>query len=157
MQAGIYFHIPFCKQACHYCDFHFVTSLKQKESMLEAFLSELNLQKSADFLPEQASIGTVYFGGGTPSLLEGSDLARLLDRAHRLFDLSQVGEITLEANPDDLTSDKLKAFRDAGINRFSMGVQSFFDEDLRWMNRAHRGQEAESAVKRAQDVGFENI
>src|SRR5690606_15632569 len=150
--AGIYFHIPFCKQACQYCDFHFVTSLKYRSEMLAAMGKELHLQCNAGFLPKQVQIGSIYFGGGTPSLLAGEEIAGLIDHAATNFDLSQVREITLEANPDDLTGTKLDELRRAGINRLSIGVQSFFDEDLQWMNRAHRAREAESAIRCAQDA-----
>ena len=125
--------------------------------MVGAMEKELRLQKEAGFLPNNARVGSVYFGGGTPSLLGGTEVGRLIDRAGTYFELSEVKEITLEANPDDLTADKLRELRYSGINRFSIGVQSFFDEDLHWMNRAHRAQEAESAIKRAQDAGFPNL
>lgn len=157
MRAGIYFHIPFCKQACHYCDFHFVTSQKNRPALLTAMKKELQLQKANGFLPAGMPIGSLYFGGGTPSLLSGEEIQRLIDQADQFFDLTEVEEITLEANPDDLSAEKLQAFRHAGINRFSIGVQSFFDEDLQWMNRAHRADEAVAAIQRAQDAGFSNL
>lgn len=125
--------------------------------MLAAMGKELRLQRNAGFLPTQVQIGSIYFGGGTPSLLAGEEIAGLMDHAATNFDLSQVREITLEANPDDLTGTKLDELRRAGINRLSIGVQSFFDEDLQWMNRAHRAREAESAIRCAQDAGFSNI
>ncbi|HLW49720.1 MAG TPA: radical SAM family heme chaperone HemW [Sphingobacteriaceae bacterium] len=157
MKAGIYFHIPFCKQACHYCDFHFVTSLKYKKDMLRAMEKELHYRWETGFFPEKTSIESIYFGGGTPSLLEPGEVVRLLERCSKWFDTSSLGEVTLEANPDDLTWEKIVGLRDAGVNRLSIGVQSFFDEDLRWMNRAHRAEEAEAAIRLAQENGIENI
>lgn len=152
--AGIYIHIPFCKQACHYCDFHFSTSLKYKDEMLQSIIKEIGLQQN--YLGSQ-TIETVYFGGGTPSLLTGDEVSRIIGAIQTQYDLSKTPEVTLEANPDDLNLQKLREFRNTSINRFSIGVQSFFDEDLKWMNRAHQANEAESAIKRAQDFGFENI
>ena len=152
--AGIYIHIPFCKQACHYCDFHFSTSLKYKGELLEALVKEIGLQKN--YLNGQP-VETIYFGGGTPSLLSADELNYLLNVIINSHRVSAVAEITLEANPDDLDRSKIAAYRQTDINRFSIGVQSFFDEDLQWMNRVHRGAEAEAAVKRVQDAGFENI
>jgi oxygen-independent coproporphyrinogen-3 oxidase len=152
--AGIYLHIPFCKQACHYCDFHFSTSLKYKDDMLKALVKEIQLQKN--YLRGQ-SINTIYFGGGTPSLLDAGNINLLLDTITGLHPVAADAEITLEANPDDLDRLRLQALRQTSVNRFSIGIQSFFDEDLQWMNRVHRSQEAEASVKRAQDSGFENI
>jgi oxygen-independent coproporphyrinogen III oxidase len=152
--AGIYIHIPFCKQACHYCDFHFSTSVKYKDEMILAIIKELDIQK--EYLANQ-TVETIYFGGGTPSLLSGDEVSVIIEAIQIRFKLSDFPEITLEANPDDLDLQKLRAFKNTLINRFSIGVQSFFDEDLKWMNRAHQANEAESAIKRAQDFGFENI
>jgi oxygen-independent coproporphyrinogen III oxidase len=152
--AGIYLHIPFCKKACYYCDFHFSTSLKYKTEMLESMHRELELQKN--YLPQE-SVETIYFGGGTPSVLDAEEIQRLVEKIGSLYSVSSSPEITLEANPDDLDNAKVKALRQTQINRFSIGIQSFFEEDLRWMNRAHTAEEAESAVKRVQDAGFENI
>lgn len=152
--AGIYLHIPFCKQACHYCDFHFSTSLKYKDDLLQALVKELHLQK--DYLQGQ-TIETVYFGGGTPSILATEDINLLLDTITQLHTVAANAEITLEANPDDLDKTKIQELRQTPVNRFSIGIQSFFDEDLQWMNRVHRAQEAEASIKRTQDAGFENI
>lgn len=152
--AGIYIHIPFCKQACHYCDFHFSTSLKYKDEMLAAILKELKIRKS--YLQNQI-IETIYFGGGTPSLLSAQEISRFIEVIDANFELNSNPEITLEANPDDLNLQQLRNLRSTAINRLSIGVQSFFDEDLKWMNRAHQAQEAESSIKRAQDLGLENI
>ena len=152
--AGIYIHIPFCKQACHYCDFHFSTSFQYKNDLLSAIAKEIKLQK--DYLSNE-NIETIYFGGGTPSLLSGDEVSVLMEEIQRNFKVITNPEITLEANPDDLNLQKLKEFRNTEINRFSIGVQSFFDEDLKWMNRAHAAVEADNAIKRAQDFGFENL
>jgi oxygen-independent coproporphyrinogen-3 oxidase len=122
--------------------------------MLHALLQEIKLQKS--YLDNE-TIETIYFGGGTPSVLEGDEISRIINTITELHTVSSTAEITLEANPDDLKADKLKALRHAAVNRFSIGIQSFYDEDLVWMNRVHRAQDAEASVKRAQDAGFENI
>jgi oxygen-independent coproporphyrinogen III oxidase len=152
--AGVYFHIPFCKQACHYCDFHFSTSFKHKDEMLQAMLQEIRLQ--ANYL-EKESIETLYFGGGTPSLLEADDIKALIDEVAKLHTISDKAEITLEANPDDLNVKKVNELRNTPINRFSIGIQSFHEEDLKWMNRVHTASEADASIKRVQDAGFENI
>lgn len=152
--AGIYIHIPFCKQACYYCDFHFSTSLTYKNELLQALMKEIVLQKN--FLAGE-NIETIYFGGGTPSLLNGDEINAIIGTITSKYTVSPDAEITLEANPDDLGIEKLKALRQTPVNRFSIGIQSFFDDDLAWMNRVHRASEAETSVKRAQDTGFENI
>jgi len=152
--AGIYIHIPFCKQACHYCDFHFSTSLKYKGELLQALVKEIRLQK---IYLDGETIGTIYFGGGTPSLLTGAEINLLINTITDLHTVASDAEITLEANPDDLDKNKVKALTQTPVNRLSIGLQSFFDDDLQWMNRAHRSAEAEASVKRAQDGGFENI
>ena len=152
--AGIYIHIPFCKQACHYCDFHFSTSQKYRPEIVQALAKEIELQK--DYL-NGAPIETIYFGGGTPSLLNGDEINILLNTIARHHQITTNAEITLEANPDDLSHEKVQGLRQTAINRFSIGIQSFFDEDLIWMNRANRSGEAETSVKRVQDAGFENI
>ncbi len=156
--AGIYIHIPFCKQACHYCDFHFSTSLKNKDDFLKALKREIELQKNY-FLKTNAEqeISTVYFGGGTPSLLSQTEVMHIFDTLNKYFIIRPDAEITLEANPDDLTVKKTKELKQTPINRFSIGIQSFYDEDLKLMNRAHSSQEALTAVKASQDSGFENI
>lgn len=152
--AGIYLHIPFCKQACYYCDFHFSTSLQYKTEMLEAMKHEISSQKS--YLDKER-IDTIYFGGGTPSLLQSEEINYLLDELFRNHEVENNAEITLEANPDDLNPARIKQLRQTPVNRLSIGIQSFFDDDLKWMNRAHRSIEAENAVKRAQDAGLDNI
>lgn len=151
--AGIYLHIPFCKQACHYCNFHFVTSLRQKDELIQALVTEIALQK--DYL-EGETVETIYFGGGTPSLLTISELQLLLETIRSNFFVMPTAEITLEANPDDISNEKLFEWKEAGINRLSIGVQSFFDEDLQWMNRAHNAQQAKSNLQLATQY-FNNI
>lgn len=152
--AGIYIHIPFCKQACHYCDFHFSTSFKYKNELIAALIKEIKLQKS--YLDGE-SIQTIYFGGGTPSVLSEKEIGSIINTITDLHSVASGAEITLEANPDDLSKEKLRSLVQTPVNRFSIGLQSFFDEDLQWMNRVHRANEAEASVKRAQDSGFENI
>jgi len=137
--AGIYIHIPFCRQACHYCNFHFSTSLRYKNELIEALLKEIELQR--DYLNGEP-VDSIYFGGGTPSLLDISDLRFLIEKIKETFPVSIDAEITLEANPDDIDVEKLIGWKKTGINRLSIGVQSFFEEDLLWMNRAHNSQQA---------------
>ncbi|HEY8780851.1 MAG TPA: radical SAM family heme chaperone HemW [Mucilaginibacter sp.] len=152
--AGIYIHVPFCKQACHYCDFHFITSLKYKNELLQSLRKDISLQKN--YLAGE-TVETIYFGGGTPSLLNADDINLLIGTIAGLHAVSAEAEITLEANPDDLNKEKLQSLRQTDVNRLSIGIQSFFDDDLQWMNRVHRGKEAEVSVKRAQDIGLENL
>ena len=155
----LYVHIPFCKQACHYCDFHFSTSLKQKPALVNALCREIELQK--DYLPNR-HLETIYLGGGTPSLLTEAELNQLFETIHRYYTVSPDAEITLEANPDDLignSSDQigpLHLFR-RYVNRLSIGIQSFHEPNLRFMNRAHSATEAENCVRLAQDAGFDNL
>ena len=137
--AGIYIHIPFCKQACHYCNFHFSTSLRYKNELIAALLKEIELRR--DYFANE-TIETVYFGGGTPSLCTIDEITRILERVSTNFQVIAEAEITLEANPDDITELKLTEWQKAGVNRLSIGIQSFFDDDLRWMNRAHTAQQA---------------
>lgn len=153
--AGIYLHIPFCKKACHYCDFHFSTSLKLKDDLLAAMRLEIESRK--DFFDKSEIIETVYFGGGSPSILSESELNSLLESIRTGFKIEPDAEITLEANPDDLSMNKLTAMKAAGINRLSIGIQSFRDEDLQLMNRAHNREMAIKSIENARDVGFENL
>jgi len=152
--AGIYIHIPFCKQACYYCDFHFSTSLKKKKPLINALIKELELRK--DELYPSTTIETIYFGGGTPSLLDQNEIDNVIATVERHYKVIQDPEITLEANPDDLTLERLKELSKSKINRLSIGVQSFFQHDLKLMNRAHSANEAKSAIKNAKTY-FENI
>ena len=151
--AGIYLHIPFCKKACHYCNFHFSTSLKLKNDFLKALLNETDLR--IRYLKGEA-ISTIYFGGGTPSLLNQEETKNILDNIRERFNVMPHAEITLEANPDDISEEKLIAWKNAGVNRLSIGVQSFFEEDLQWMNRAHTAAQSISNLLLAKKY-FENI
>jgi oxygen-independent coproporphyrinogen-3 oxidase len=150
--AGIYIHIPFCKQACHYCDFHFSTSTKKKNELLAAICSEIELRKSEISVP----IKTIYFGGGTPSLLNKEEIDLLIGEVYKNFEVEENIEVTLEANPDDLTKGKLYQLSKTKINRLSIGVQSFFEEDLTLMNRAHNALEAKECLTMATQY-FDNI
>ncbi|MFH1005181.1 MAG: radical SAM family heme chaperone HemW [Bacteroidota bacterium] len=152
--AGIYIHIPFCKQSCHYCDFYFSTSLKNKNLFLDALKKEIYMRK--DYLITK-NIDTIYFGGGTPSLLSREDILCIFAELEKYFSISSDAEITLEANPDDLSRKKLREFYSTFINRLSIGIQSFSDEDLKFLNRVHNSYEALTSVKQAQDIGFSNI
>ncbi len=152
--SGIYIHIPFCKQQCNYCDFHFSTSLKTKEDLLNALIREMKIQSS--FLTG-TKIRTIYFGGGTPSLLSQDEIKALFNALNQNFMLDNVEEITMEANPDDLTEQKVKELKNTPVNRFSIGVQSFQAKDLEYMNRAHDVHQAHDSIKRVQDAGWENI
>lgn len=150
--AGIYVHIPFCKQACHYCDFHFSTSLKKKKDLVNLLCKEIELRKEE----LEGPLETIYFGGGTPSLLTASELHRIFKTISEHFELSNDAEITLEANPDDLSIEKLKELQHTPVNRLSIGIQSFFEKDLKMMNRAHSEKEAYQSVRDAKQF-FENI
>ena len=152
--AGIYLHIPFCKQACNYCDFHFSTSMKMKVDFVKAIIQEIELRK--DVFANKL-ISSIYFGGGTPSLLSKEELDMIFEKLYKSFTIDADAEITLEANPEDLNFDKILQLKDTPINRLSIGVQSFRDEDLKYMNRAHTAIEALNSIKVAQDVGFQNI
>ena len=152
--SGLYVHIPYCRKACHYCDFHFSTILKNKDEMFEALLREIWLRKEE--YPEN-HLETIYFGGGTPSLLSGLEISPLIETVKENFDLAEKAEITLEANPDDLTKSKLQELFAAGINRLSIGCQSFDDEVLKKLNRTHNSAQIYSAVENARNVGFNNI
>jgi len=151
--SGIYIHIPFCKQACHYCDFHFSTSMKKKDEMVLALAKEMRLRKS-EF--ENETVETIYFGGGTPSVLSISELRFLIDAVYENFNVAENPEITLEANPDDLSEDQIIEFSKNRINRLSIGIQSFFEEDLKMMNRAHNAEEAKKSLEIATRY-FNNI
>jgi oxygen-independent coproporphyrinogen-3 oxidase len=152
--AGLYLHIPFCRKACNYCNFHFSTSLNQKDLLLEALLVELRLRKP--YLQGQV-LNSVYFGGGTPSLLSAQELNRIWEAIVADYALAEDLEITLEANPDDLTAEYLQALRQTPVNRLSIGIQSFFEEDLQWMNRAHDQTQARRCIPLAQDFGFSQL
>ncbi|MFT3749244.1 MAG: radical SAM family heme chaperone HemW [Agriterribacter sp.] len=152
--AGIYIHIPFCKQACLYCNFHFSTTLKHKNGLIDALLKEIAM--TASFAAGE-TIETIYFGGGTPSVLSADELKRLFSLLHSEFTIADNAEITLEANPDDITLQNLALWKQNNINRLSIGIQSFFEEDLKWMNRAHNAEQALQCIAEAQQGGFNNL
>ena len=151
--SGIYIHIPFCKQACHYCDFHFSTSMKKKDDMVLAIAKEMAMRKN-EF--QDDIISTVYFGGGTPSVLTTKEIKFLIDSIYENYKVSENLEITLEANPDDLSENQIIELSNNQINRLSIGIQSFFEDDLRMMNRAHNSAEAKNCLEIATQY-FDNI
>jgi len=152
--AGIYIHIPFCRKACNYCDFHFSTQLKVKDEMVRAILGELEMRK--DYLGDK-EIETIYFGGGTPSLLSQTNLEDIFTGIYKNFRVSNMPEITLEANPDDLNKESIRKFKNTPINRFSIGIQSFFEEDLVWMNRSHNAKQSLQSINELQNSGYPNL
>ena len=152
--SGLYIHIPFCKKACNYCDFHFSTQLLNKSALVDAICDEILIKKN---YTGDKNLSSIYFGGGTPSLLTTPELEKIFNCIHQHFKLETEIEITFEANPDDISEVVLKEWQKFGINRLSIGLQSFNDEELKWMNRAHTASESEASVKLAQDVGFKNI
>src|SRR5688572_9562027 len=152
--AGIYIHIPFCKQACHYCDFHFSTSQESRSELVQSILKEIKIQK--DYLRDEA-IQTIYFGGGTPSVLEAHELSIILESVRSSHRVVDDAEVTLEANPDDLTLLKLNEFSSLGINRLSIGIQSFHSEMLTFLNRVHDANTAIKSFHQAREAGFKNI
>ncbi len=164
---GIYIHIPFCKQACHYCNFHFSTSLAQKGKMVEAIVKEITSSPSLllkengeceiEAKNEKELISTLYFGGGTPSILNSDELKIIFDALHSRFVFADDIEITLEANPDDITDIKLKEWKALGINRLSVGLQSFIEEELIWMNRVHTAEESLMCIDKIKEAGFYNF
>lgn len=158
--SGIYIHIPFCKQACHYCDFHFSTSMKKKEEMVLAIAKEIQMRKSESSLLDGArsdhKIETIYFGGGTPSVLTSEEITFLIAEVYANYSVSENPEITLEANPDDLSEERITELSKSKINRLSIGIQSFFEDDLQMMNRAHNSVEAKKCLEEATKY-FDNI
>ncbi len=151
---GLYIHIPFCKQACVYCDFHFSTNLNNKADLIKAIKAEILL--STPTLANK-KLSSIYFGGGTPSLLNENEIQDIFETIYKTYTVSSSCEITLEANPDDLTNQKLKELSHTPINRLSIGVQSFHEKDLIFMKRAHDSKQAHLAIMNAQDIGFENL
>lgn len=151
---SIYIHIPYCKRVCYYCDFHFSVAMKNKDKLIHSLKQELLMRK--DYLGE-GPLQSVYFGGGTPSVLEIAEVEDILNTISAQYSVSSDAEITFEANPDDLTAEYLTGLRSIGINRLSIGVQSFHDADLTWMNRRHNAEEAERCIKLSQDCGFSNL
>jgi len=152
--AGIYLHIPFCKQACAYCNFHFSTSLRVKDELISSLVNETKMESA--YLQNE-TIDSIYLGGGTPSLLTIEDCSLLLKTIRQYFIVSENAEITIEANPDDVNKEKLREWKQIGINRLSIGVQSFFEDELRWMNRAHNAQHARQCIEWSLQEGFTNL
>lgn len=155
--AGIYLHIPFCRKACHYCNFHFSTSLHRKPELLLALIKEIQDDRQRNFTAGERLIETIYFGGGTPSILDPTEIQHLMDTICQYHNIHGNAEITLEANPDDITPYQLARWKDAGVNRLSIGIQSFRQEDLTWMNRAHNAAQATQCIKDAVAAGISNI
>ena len=158
--AGIYIHIPFCRQACHYCNFHFATTLKQKDAMVAALVKEISTAPS--LLPQdendaETNISTLYFGGGTPSILSIADLKMIFDAVQKRFLFAPGAEITLEANPDDITVEKLSEWQQLGVNRLSVGIQSFAEDELKWMHRAHTAAESLVCIDLIKAAGYTNF
>ena len=148
--AGIYIHVPFCSKACTYCDFHFSTSLKQRGAMLAAMQQELDSRATELTAP----VGTIYFGGGTPSLLDPAEIKAFIDQAQRILTVERGAEVTLESNPDDITEERLNAWKEAGITRISLGTQSFREDRLMWMGRAHNAEQALKSIELIAKAGF---
>jgi len=153
--AGIYVHIPFCKQRCIYCDFYFVTSKRAHDAFVQSLCAEIEHYGSSHGMREP--VETIYVGGGTPSLLTAGSVERVLAKLAEHFDTGDVREVAIEVNPDDVNAMYLRTLRNLGVTRLSIGIQSFFADDLRWMNRAHTAEDAEQAIRLAQDAGFDNL
>lgn len=152
--GGMYLHIPFCKQACHYCNFHFSTSLHYKDDLVDALCGEISIKGRQFNAPK---LKTIYLGGGTPSLLSAVDLQNIFNSIKTNFQVNAEAEITLEANPDDINTDWLDMLQATPINRLSIGLQSFYNEHLTWMNRAHNEAEALQAIELSQERGYNNL
>ena len=151
--AGLYIHIPFCRKACHYCNFHFSTSLQNAQEVLKAIETEIAMRSNE----VEEEIKTIYFGGGTPSLIDVNAIESILNQIGKHFVIHQDAEITLEANPDDINKIKATSWKEIGINRFSLGIQSFEDDYLQWMNRAHNASQCFEAIDIIRETGFENF
>jgi oxygen-independent coproporphyrinogen-3 oxidase len=152
--AGMYIHIPFCRKACTYCDFHFSTNLEKKEQLVNAICKEIETRK--EYLPE-SKLSSIYFGGGTPSTLTIEELKKILGTINYFFEVEKNAEITFEMNPEDADPKYLRELKKAGVNRLSIGLQSFNEEELKWMNRAHSAEQSVACITNAKGAGFENI
>lgn len=159
--SGVYIHIPFCKQACHYCNFHFSTSLKYKDDLIQSLIKEITITPFFIDANTQANtanlVNTIYFGGGTPSILNADDLQLIFEALNKKFIISGNAEITLEANPDDINIEKLGQWKKTGINRLSVGIQSFNEDELKWMNRAHNAADSSRCLEQIPGEGFTNF
>lgn len=154
--AGVYIHIPFCKKKCSYCDFHFSTTFESyRAQMVQALCREIRIRLSHPNAPKE--IFTIYFGGGTPSLLRASELNSIVETLAEFVNIADLDEFTLESNPDDIDIERLALWKNLGINRLSIGIQSFDDGDLLWMNRAHNAEESWNAIVIAKQKGFQNL
>lgn len=151
--SGIYIHIPYCKQACHYCDFHFSTSMKNKKEMIDCIVKEMDIRKG-EF---SKKIDSVYIGGGTPSVMNNLELETIFNGLEKKISIGEIKEITIEINPEDLTSEKLEFYKEIGINRLSIGIQSMNNNILKWMNRSHDKNQIINGLYTVKEVGFENI
>lgn len=152
--SGIYIHIPFCRKACHYCNFHFSTNLSYVDALVNAIGKDIELR--SNFLVDK-NLTSIYFGGGTPSILNEKQIDSILNAIHKDFNINIGAELTFECNPDDINSDYLLMLKRSGINRLSIGVQSFFEEDLVFMNRSHNARQSVEAIEQAQKLGLDNI
>jgi oxygen-independent coproporphyrinogen-3 oxidase len=165
--AGFYIHIPFCKHACFYCNFHFSTSAKSTKEMTAALVKEIELRRKmagsdeqkhfSVITPEEEKIETIYFGGGTPSLISSEEISQIISTIKKNYQISSNAEVTLEANPDDINAQTINNWKSAGINRLSIGIQSFIERDLKWMNRAHNAEQALRSIELARQAGFNNF
>ncbi|MFA6469008.1 MAG: radical SAM family heme chaperone HemW [Bacteroidota bacterium] len=153
--ASLYFHIPYCEHKCIYCDFYSIENMSSMERFLTSLEKEITLRAAT--LPEGTTIETIFFGGGTPSLLSGKQFERIFSLIRRLYRIEPDAEITCESNPGTVELNRLTEFRAAGFNRMSFGIQSFHDDDLKFLTRIHSAKEAEQAVESAYRAGFENV
>ena len=151
--SGIYIHIPYCKQACHYCDFHFSTSMKTKKEMIDCIVKEMDIRKS-EF---SKKIDSVYIGGGTPSVMTNLELETIFNGLEKKISISDIKEITIEINPEDLINEKLEFYNEIGINRLSIGIQSMNNNILKWMNRSHNKNQIINGLNTVKEIGYENI
>ena len=151
--SGIYIHIPYCKQACHYCDFHFSTSMKTKNEMIDCIVKEMDIRKS-EF---SKKIDSVYIGGGTPSVMTNLELETIFNGLEKKISISDIKEITIEINPEDLINEKLEFYNEIGINRLSIGIQSMNNNILKWMNRSHNKNQIINGLNTVKEIGYENI
>lgn len=153
--AGIYIHIPFCKQKCHYCNFYSIVSLKYRKQFIDTLINEIHSR--SQYL-EDEKVFTIYFGGGTPSMLTIHEISKIIDTISKVYDVADDAEITLEANPDDLSKDKIADLKNhTNINRLSIGIQSFFDDDLHYLNRVHNSDQAQKSIENSLKAGFNNL
>ncbi|NVO04427.1 MAG: radical SAM family heme chaperone HemW, partial [Bacteroidetes bacterium] len=153
--AGIYIHIPFCRKACNYCNFHFSVSKKNMDVYADAVLKEISLRKN--YISDSEKINTIYFGGGTPSMMDSESISKIIEKIFQKFQVSNNPEITIECNPEDLTKEKLIEFKKIKINRLSIGIQSFSDVDLEYLGRNHSAAKAIESIHLAKESGFENL